>query len=529
MAQRVLKPVILAQIPEPQGDQSAGEALFAGKMATDEGAAAATHGDAAAAAPVPAAGRHEFAESLPDHLLDESARKLIRSFLFGEQAKEAHESQAAAEEAKEEPPSPLIPESAPSARVVKQLQEQLGIAREALAKRDADVVALKEQLRREREETAGLRGRLQAAAPTGPSLSILAFNALKLRIDDPNINWDPVLRAFAEYDAVIMSEITESSGPGRVEKLIARLRDKFGATFNVFFSRPSGATAKKASAAAAATSAAAPESAAAPKLSKSKVNNMKVAELRAALAELKLDTKGERSVLLKRLLKSGAVGEGNQEHHVILVKKSLKVVATKTTEKIRNISMDYAPFSVLLHVPHFKKDVQYVCLTSVHLPPQGDASRRDQHRQQARALFSGYLEDVALGQGWEPTSDSGTDGSYVKSNGIPFFLKGAKDAGQSPVSHITAGDYNANRSKLIENGASDKNGWHVVLGDAVKTSAGDKAYDNFVISKETTSDAFVVSPNVYELPLACPRRGEQGASDHKLVGLRLTETIDRKA
>ena len=263
--------------------------------------------------------------------------------------------------------------------------------------------------------------------------------------------------------------------------------------------------------------------------SPTKAKTERIERLRAALAELKLDTKGERPVLLKRLLKSGAVGEGNQEHHVILVKKSLKVVATKTTEKIRNISMDYAPFSVLLHVPHFKKDVQYVCLTSVHLPPQGDTSRRDQHRQQARALFSGYLEEVALGQGWEPTSDSGTDGSYVKSNGIPFFLKGAKDAGQSPVSHITAGDYNANRSKLIENGASDKNGWHVVLGDAVKTSAGDKAYDNFVISRETTSDAFVVSPNVYELPLACPRRGEQGASDHKLVGLRLTETIDRKA
>ena len=195
-------------------------------MAADEGAAAATHGDAAAAAPAPAAGRHEFAESLPDHLLDESTRKLIRSFLFGEHDKEAQESQAAAEEAKGEPPSQLIPESVPSARVVKQLQEQLGIAREALAKQDADVVALKEQLRREREETAALRGRLQAAAPTGPSLSILAFNALKLRIDDPNIDWDPVFRVFAEYDAVIMSEITESSGPGRVEKLIARLRDK---------------------------------------------------------------------------------------------------------------------------------------------------------------------------------------------------------------------------------------------------------------------------------------------------------------
>ena len=143
----------------------AGEALFAGKMATDEGAAARTHGDAAAAAPAPAAGRHEFAESLPDLLgkLPERALKLVVEFLFGEQAKEAHESQAAAEEAKEEPPSPLIPEGAPDVRVVKQLQEQLGIAREALAKRDADVVALKEQLRREREETAGLRGRLQAA------------------------------------------------------------------------------------------------------------------------------------------------------------------------------------------------------------------------------------------------------------------------------------------------------------------------------------------------------------------------------
>ena len=69
MAQRVLKPVILAQIPEPRVQT---RLLFAGKMATDEGAAAATHGDAATAAPAPAVGRHEFAESLPDHLLDES-------------------------------------------------------------------------------------------------------------------------------------------------------------------------------------------------------------------------------------------------------------------------------------------------------------------------------------------------------------------------------------------------------------------------------------------------------------------------
>ena len=487
-------------------------------MATDEGAAARPHADAAAAAPAPAAGRHEFAESLPDLLgkLPERALKLVVEFLFGEQAKEAQESQAGAEEAKEEPPSPLIPksESTPDARVVKQLQEQLGSAQEALAK-------MKKQLRRERKEKAALQQ--QAAMPTGPSLSILAFNALKLRIDHPNINWDPVLRVFAESDVVIMSEITESSGPERVETLIKKLRDEFGAPFNVLFSRPSGATAKKASASAAAASTAAPESTAAPKLSKSKVNKMKVKELRTELEARGLSTDGRRPELLKRLLESGAVGEGNQEHHVILVKKSLKVVATKTTEKIRNTSMDYAPFSVLLHVPHFKKDVQYVCLTSVHLPPSS-GKRADDNRTQGTALFKKYGEAICRGE-WKVLREEGT---YSRMQGIPFGLQDT-NASTPPVAHIIAGDHNANRSKLIGYGASDKNGWHVVLGDAVKTSAGDMAYDNFVISRETTFDSFVVSPNVYELPLACPRRGEQGASDHKLAGLRLTETMDRKA
>ena len=488
-----------------------------GKMATDEGAAARTHADAAAAAPAPAAGRHEFAESLPDLLgkLPERAQKLVVEFLFGEQAKDAQESQAGAEV--------LDLEKLALRAKIAELEAKAARSEEAAAALAGQLKMERDVNNQQRAKLSALESRFQAIMPTGPSLSILAFNALKLRIDDPNINWDPVLRVFAESDVVIMSEITESSGPERVETLIKKLRDEFGATFNEFFSRPSGATAKKASASVAAASAAAPESAAAPKLSKSKVNKMKVKELRTELEARGLSTDGRRPELLKRLLESGAVGEGNQEHHVILVKKSLKVVATKTTEKIRNISMDYAPFSVLLHVPHFKKDVQYVCLTSVHLPPSS-GKRADDNRTQGTALFKKYGEAICRGE-WEVLKEKGT---YSRMQGIPFGLQDT-NASTPPVAHIIAGDHNANRSKLIGYGASDKNGWHVVLGDAVKTSAGDMAYDNFVISRETTFDSFVVSPIVYEPLLACPRRGEQGPSDHKLAGLRLTETMDRKA
>ena len=199
-------------------------------MATNEGAAASTLEDAAAAAPAPAAGRREFAESLPDLLgkLPERARKLVVEFLFGEQAKEAQESQAGAE--------------------VLDL-EKLTLRAET-AELQAEVARSKEELRTERDvnkqqraEIAALKRRLQAVTPTSPSLSIVAFNTQGLKILDPEFkeDFEWLVGVLAEYDVVVLSEVFKKSKDERVGKLKEMLEETTEQKWQVDYSEGSGA------------------------------------------------------------------------------------------------------------------------------------------------------------------------------------------------------------------------------------------------------------------------------------------------
>jgi endonuclease/exonuclease/phosphatase family metal-dependent hydrolase len=111
--------------------------------------------------------------------------------------------------------------------------------------------------------------------------------------------------------------------------------------------------------------------------------------------------------------------------------------------------------------------------------------------------------------------------------GLPFSNQAAKETRQKRpyTAHIVAGDFNASATELRDLGA-ERCGWEMVFGN-LRTSSGGKAYDNFLINRDT-KDHLMLSSHIYDLTrFANFAKGEQGISDHAPIVLSLHEQPPR--
>ena len=83
---------------------------------------------------------------------------------------------------------------------------------------------------------------------------------------------------------------------------------------------------------------------------------------------------------------SDASGPGTPEVHILLLKAPLVERKSQTLLKIGDMSMDHAPFSVLVEDPRLGDGAPLIAVTSVHMPPE--SRRRDRDAQIPRLLES---------------------------------------------------------------------------------------------------------------------------------------------
>jgi endonuclease/exonuclease/phosphatase family metal-dependent hydrolase len=100
----------------------------------------------------------------------------------------------------------------------------------------------------------------------------------------------------------------------------------------------------------------------------------------------------------------------------------------------------------------------------------------------------------------------------------PFTAKGAQDARVPFATHVICGDFNAHPGQH-----ATQNGWSALLSKAVKTSSGDKAYDNFVVNADADTVFFAHSSVMVLADVKNSRLGKPGLSDHDPIALTLTE------
>lgn len=195
----------------------------------------------------------------------------------------------------------------------------------------------------------------------------------------------------------------------------------------------------------------------------------------------------------------------NNEVHLVLAKRPIDIVDVQTLHKIDDTSMDYAPLVATLTDPRFVGELRTFNVTSVHMPPKSGSARRAARDAQIRKLVAAYPAQAALRLS------------------TPFANQAAKETRKKApyVAHIIGGDFNADAKELRELGA-DEHGWEIVLG-SVRTSSGGKAYDNWLISRDT-KDHLTHGAEVLDLAnFANFSRGQQGISDHAPILLRLRE------
>lgn len=199
---------------------------------------------------------------------------------------------------------------------------------------------------------------------------------------------------------------------------------------------------------------------------------------------------------------SEASGPGIPELHVILCKSPVKVLRSQTLKSIGSIQMDHAPFSVLLE--DTRPGGGRVAVTSLHMPPESRSRERD-------------VQIVRLLECYGKTGESS-----VRFD-TPFTTKGAKDAKTPFVAHVLAGDWNAymgNPRYEVE-----KWGFEVIFGENTKTTAGKRAFDNFLLS-EDTRDHYTISAKVLELAIhQNSRKSIIGLSDHSPIVLELERAM----
>ena len=190
-------------------------------------------------------------------------------------------------------------------------------------------------------------------------------------------------------------------------------------------------------------------------------------------------------------------GPGAPEVHLVLAKHPVRVVKQVTTRSVNGVSLDHAPFTVLIQDDRFGNFNKFV-VTSVHFPPESRARQRD---QQLSNFMAAYSQEATL------RCD------------MPFTEAGARDARVSLPSHVVAGDFNSWVGD--EKYALDKHGYEVMLGKNVPTTSGVRSFDNFVLSKHTRNN-FAMSATVLELEApqkSC--KGVIGVSDHSPIMLVL--------
>ena len=202
------------------------------------------------------------------------------------------------------------------------------------------------------------------------------------------------------------------------------------------------------------------------------------------------------------LVTSESSGPGIPELHVILCKSPIRVVRSQTLQAIGSIKMDHAPFSALLG--DSRPGGGRVVVTSVHMPPETRARERD-------------VQIVRLLEMYGKTGES-----TVRLE-TPFTTRGAKDAKTPFVAHVLAGDWNAYLGNPRYE--ASKWGFEVLFGENTKTTAGRRAFDNFLLS-EDTRDNYTISAKVLELAVhQNSRKSVIGLSDHSPIVLELERAI----
>ena len=163
-------------------------------------------------------------------------------------------------------------------------------------------------------------------------IDIVAFNALKLRLDHPDLQdaWTSAVEEFLHYDVIVLSEVP--AGERLFQKRLLGFKDKLNDTkppykpYSLTYSTPSGAT----------------------------------------------------------------PADRAKEVHAVFVRHPLELLAKPLThERIGTTDFGHAPFSVAIRVPFFS-DCTTLVVTSVHLPPDGSAEKRTRRNAQAALLFKEY-------------------------------------------------------------------------------------------------------------------------------------------
>lgn len=217
------------------------------------------------------------------------------------------------------------------------------------------------------------------------------------------------------------------------------------------------------------------------------------------------------------VVRSQPSGPGNLEVHLVALKWPLRHEKYATTVSVDGLNLCHAPLTVVVRVPPDGKAAppdgkaappdRKVVVTSVHFPPASRAKDRD-------AQIAKFVRCY------------GVDGTSVLRLGNPLTDKGARDAGVRPVAHVICGDFNCwpgNPKYEVQ-----KAGMRVLLGEHTKTSSGGKAYDNFVVSENTTTqyDAFARVLEFSKSAYQNSAKGVVGISDHSPVALTLEWSED---
>jgi len=195
-------------------------------------------------------------------------------------------------------------------------------------------------------------------------------------------------------------------------------------------------------------------------------------------------------------------GPGNPEVHAVFAKRPVDILRFTTNFNASGTALDHAPACVVVFDDRFEDPNHKTwAFSSVHFPPKARMRERD---AQLKAFLSAYSTNA------EFRCDA------------PFTAKGAKDAKLKCVHHVVAGDFNCYPDE--ETFELQKHGFAApLLGEHISTSAGENAYDNFLVCS-STEKSFALNRTVLELEMhQKPVDGTAGVSDHSPILLSIQE------
>ncbi len=193
-----------------------------------------------------------------------------------------------------------------------------------------------------------------------------------------------------------------------------------------------------------------------------------------------------------------------QEVHVLIVRKPLRVVAQTTIATLGSQPLEHAPLVCTIEVPQFRGAVRFLNIVSVHLPPSS-SRRRSARNAQFQALVGRYPH------------------SAEHNLGRPVRLQAVREAQQQSARtlHVFCGDFNASATEMRALGLGAET-WKTIV--TAPTSSGGKQYDNFVVQREVLEAHFTYGYDVYNLTSPANFKTRvTGVSDHAPIALRLTE------